>query len=1023
MSDQATTGRMVVRVPIEIWTCTLAVRTENYDAPVEAFLTRCALEAGDFRALREAFGATLPVATLARLEQRGVLNVSPKGGFSPGPMLEDMETTYEAIRTCLARSNDEHVDIKVVRNLLTGAFHKIGVCANEHVMQAGDARLDGDWPHHPKEATVVDVVTPYRGALQRQFDMSTKDLYAALELRHHEREAKELDLAFTWSVKSDGTKMARASINGNTLAVDLLDAGVIRELRPQREGSEVRRSWELAPELQALEAVDTAAKYIRACEKNAGDVRWEVAADLTEGAVAACEHALALVEQGTETRLNHVETVVGTEWEQWNVVDRVIGSSRSKCVMLSAFTHDGFADAVAGRLSTSLPDKAAILLLSGEPNRINEPEFQKKMPAYLKALRRDGCESNIIAQLTEKATHAKFVVSDAGECWIGSCNLLSAAPDSWVMETGIHARDHRLALSVLEWALTEGLVQGEAKSFVDAMVATMAGTSTTAWALKSQVRNDVGKFCGYLTELGRIGPATCGKAKSYLNVLGRILRSIAERPRWVLVNTAEHRPLMLDLVRSARKSISIGSDGVSQQGLDRALMLDISERPGQVEHRTTRFQVNMFWGRHDPEHIPKRDKEATTAAGSLVHELRGAVRQQDQGARGLRTQFQPFKSSKPMMTHAKFIAVDGVRALVTSDNLLSFGDDEERSTDASELGILLDHPRSAKELVADMQFFIPETQNDFSRDRWYGRIGAIARRYDGRSVSASQVIEELTRIAQSNEAATEDFFTMVSNHKVRGQQLAVEYVPYQMIQEAEKDGFVTVQYSIKEGGKKKTSGLKPRDRNIAMDDKRLAAVAVRTPGPTHAWRKEDSKPDYAEALNRFLKKHGSDVDGVIDGFLVEALTALDGSGRRDHVVIRFPHTYRFAPPNVVTLLNERGFVLKLFNEHKETVEGALTEAIGTRIRIKTAMLKKPKQDKKDTSEPNPEAYVQTFLTYMVDENEFQYSNSILVKMLKEHPELKIPGVRRYIAQRCAKYLDLDWRDEPYKNALWVRRKQ
>ena len=67
MSDQATTGRMVVRVPIEIWTCTLAVRTENYDAPVEAFLTRCALEAGDFRALREAFGVTLPVATLARL--------------------------------------------------------------------------------------------------------------------------------------------------------------------------------------------------------------------------------------------------------------------------------------------------------------------------------------------------------------------------------------------------------------------------------------------------------------------------------------------------------------------------------------------------------------------------------------------------------------------------------------------------------------------------------------------------------------------------------------------------------------------------------------------------------------------------------------------------------------------------------------------------------------------------------------------------------------------------------------------
>jgi len=260
-----------------------------------------------------------------------------------------------------------------------------------------------------------------------------------------------------------------------------------------------------------------------------------------------------------------------------------------------------------------------------------------------------------------------------------------------------------------------------------------------------------------------------------------------------------------------------------------------------IPHRASKYSVNVFWGRHDKNHIPRRDKEANVNAGVQIHALRGAMRDANTSGGDFRCLFQPHSSLKPMMTHAKFASMDGLRILVTSDNLLSFGDDEELSTDASELGILIDHPRSAREVVADMQFYIPETQDRYNRDRWYARVAAIAKQHRGQKIPVCDVIEGLIQIAQSSEQATSDFFNLVDNYRPGGKPLPTDCVPYQLIHEAENDGYVSIKYSTGSGKKKQKSGLSKESRNIPMDDERLRHVVVNMPNGSNVWRKKRAK--------------------------------------------------------------------------------------------------------------------------------------------------------------------------------------
>jgi len=75
-----------------------------------------------------------------------------------------------------------------------------------------------------------------------------------------------------------------------------------------------------------------------------------------------------------------------------------------------------------------------------------------------------------------------------------------------------------------------------------------------------------------------------------------------------------------------------------------------------------------------------------------------------------------------METHAKLIIVDDVRVLLTSDNFLSFGDPEFYQGESGELGLLIDHPRIARQSRGQMELWLPEARNNNDLTRWGAAI-------------------------------------------------------------------------------------------------------------------------------------------------------------------------------------------------------------------------------------------------------------------------------------------------------------
>jgi phosphatidylserine/phosphatidylglycerophosphate/cardiolipin synthase-like enzyme len=516
--------------------------------------------------------------------------------------------------------------------------------------------------------------------------------------------------------------------------------------------------------------------------------------------------------------------VVGTEFEQWNSVQCVINSAKNKCVLLSAFTHEKFADEAAVRISESLPDGCEILLLSGEPDRINEPTFVERTTKYGEKLSKEGMPKRARIEATKRACHAKFVISDTGMVWIGSCNLLSAAPTSWVLESGLVIEDRGVASEIINHVIEEGWLSEESSNFISSMI------DTTPQSSSPLVRNEVRTRVNKLVKSIKGGMKELGDGNINQNTLDRLLRLIStlltlcERPQWSLVKTDQHRPAMLDLIRQSRKRIVIGSDAVRKRGLDLSTIREISSRPTDAENRASKFAVQIFWGRQDPDYVKKTDEEIEDAR-DRIKLLRNEVwKHDDRGTRGgLRSKFLPQRSTDPMLTHCKFISVDDERLLLTSDNLLSFSDDEGWDSDARELGILIDNPRIARLMRGEMELLTPTCRDFWQRGRWHTAVASAIEQCGSDGVPIGQVmgalIERIGRVQQ----LSDDWFKMKDNMKGT-YKIPDSCVAYALVMEGAKDGLYEVNYP----------GKAP-PKNLSHNNDKFKLITLSVPNMKASW--------------------------------------------------------------------------------------------------------------------------------------------------------------------------------------------
>ena len=835
---------IAVTVPVEVWACEVSA-SFNPNAESEAMVVESAVSAGSLGVWSKAYKESPPLRTLSSIVNSGLLSVSESGEVLPS------EETAKAIEEgtlvdFLKKTGSGRTETRVVRDLLTGSFHHPRVLYGSAELSESvgmSLRPEPTVEHREDEDdlgkySVSAVLGPVVGSIGYSLGMRGSDALKGSTLLSVDSQEAEAHVAYKWHRRQDGAIVPVVK-GDNALAQHILDAKAIPELEVVSEEREVKREWPPSPEIEAIAKLDIARKNIRRVQRGHVSHSDGHLLSLVEDALKATRAAISSIPDDNSARLDSVRAVVGTEFEQWNSVQSVISSAKERCVLLSAFTHEKFADEAANRISESLGDGCKILLLSGEPDRINEPTFSERTRAYGERLKREGLEeTRARIEVTKRASHAKFVISDTGMVWIGSCNLLSTAPTSWVLETGVVIEDKRVASEIINHVIEEGWLSEQGNNFISSMI---VETPYKKYGIKPRMGHLIGVIETAEMQKGK-GMGSRRRKDLLIDTLDdliSILRKITERPRWSIIKTEQHRPAMLDLIRQSRKRIVIGSDAVRERGLDLSTIREISSRPADTENRASKFAVQVFWGRQDPSHVKKNDEDIKEA-GARIKLLRQEVWKHDKGGKGapkgaLRSKFLPDRSLEPMLTHSKFISVDDERLLLTSDNLLSFSDDEGWDSDARELGILIDSPRIARLMRGEMELLTPACRDFWQRGRWHSAVASAVDECGGKRIPLEEVMESLIDRVRNSDQLSEDWFKMNENMK-RTYNLESSEVAFSLVGEAEKDGLLL---------RHLPSDLQ-NEKHLSHDDDRFKLVRLSIPtgfGKWGPWLKEISREE------------------------------------------------------------------------------------------------------------------------------------------------------------------------------------
>lgn len=421
--------------------------------------------------------------------------------------------------------------------------------------------------------------------------------------------------------------------------------------------------------------------------------------------------------QSNSDRLEYVEPVVGTEQEQWLAAARVIESSKNDALLLSAFTNPEFAEYINQRLDDAQTGKkkpAALHLFSGEPDRVNEADYGKRTKQFAKKLQRE-------VGTTASPSHAKVVISDTGQFWIGSCNLLSAAESSWNAEVGVLVEDpqatSQLLTQIKPWF-------GPRAQTIERMIATINIKEKKERAQRDYTRT-IGKL---LTTVSREQLLNKKNRKPFLRAtltLRKILNLLSKTPRYSFLTTEQHRSFVLEAVAQSKESVAIASDQFRPTGFDLTLQNSILARI-DAANTNEKYNISIYWGRQTPR-FKEKDPEIIEGTALLDNFRKAAKASMKRLKQKNWKRFLPERINGPMNNHAKFVIVDKRKVLVSSLNITGGKSEEFDALDASELGIVIDSRPLAMNILGEMNLMMPDgfsnpNPNFTSIVDWFGSI-------------------------------------------------------------------------------------------------------------------------------------------------------------------------------------------------------------------------------------------------------------------------------------------------------------
>lgn len=650
----------------------------------------------------ETFGQNvLPVSLISRLIRKGFIQSDSLEFSSIDTPLLDNLSTEELVNNLLQRREREVTTVKVVRDRMFGTLSTV---KNMH-----SSSKDSLYPSIQCESSVPSfenlshknrnffaLIEPHKRRLSRMLDVDlhevSKKINLVGEIRVYEAEMERL---FSQRETKEGKVKWVSSIKG----YDLLSAKLIQtqpELKLQEEQHSIQTDWQLPTE-QRLMAIlsehnpkgkgnDPRSKHIQIFQHRTTQITKlleELLSEFTNG----------------DNRLTSVLPVVGTEEQQWDAAIEVIKSGKSDTLFLSAFSNTNFVQDVRNTIeSEDIANSNVIHFSVGEPDRVNERDYQDRTQQYSEMLGKKVTTTKI-------PSHAKFVVSDTGKFWIGSCNLLSSSPGSQIAETGVLVDDPKAALLLL-MHVENWFREDEFKAIQRMKLALSkmnAEPSLEIEELKSLISTAKAFVDNSETIRGR-------KVYNKLaNSVKQFLKRIKSKPHFVFLTTEEHRSFVIDSIALAQTSIALASDQLRPTGFDLTIRNLILKKYDKSNPTFSHFETRIYWGRQwdKSPHLDEEVEEAKKLVDSLRKECKFAIRRNaSTKRRGKEVRFFPRHTQGPMSNHSKFLIQDGYRTLVTSLNLFGGKSEEFDKADATELGIVVDCSRVAEIFEGEMDLMM-----------------------------------------------------------------------------------------------------------------------------------------------------------------------------------------------------------------------------------------------------------------------------------------------------------------------------
>lgn len=344
--------------------------------------------------------------------------------------------------------------------------------------------------------------------------------------------------------------------------------------------------------------------------------------------------------------------------------------------------RDGLADVLA-----AAPADTRVSILYGHASDDLPDQQSRDMAEWLSALVNVAptLAGRVDVLAGEKRSHEKIAITSRGEWMVGSWNACSSRPNATVFECSLRGNDPRLASKLLT-----RIAQNIATSRRERVVEALANRVPNARVFSpDNAIKRVRDLMRAASTLQRCAAIDGTRDSAWRRARDLALQASSMALHWFrtaihldIVDEQQTRDAMLSLVHSARRDVLIASDRLSEGALDPATLRTLArdEKAAVV--------LRLVWG---------REWAGRRVTDELTHSQLSRARDTIASAREHLGE-SLCSSDEPMENHAKVLVIDGLRGLVTSENLLAYGG-EKSKYESRELGLLFWSPVVARHML------------------------------------------------------------------------------------------------------------------------------------------------------------------------------------------------------------------------------------------------------------------------------------------------------------------------------------